>query len=211
MGQAAGHVVRESRPDATQSSPRAIFDQRPVAHAWAGFGGRESRCGAVRVQPGAALDALVESGELPPVAERLPKEPLVQEVVEEIGTYGGTLRRGFLGPSDHNNYTRVVYDALARYSPDGTEVIPHIAKGWELNDDFSQWQVFLREGMKWSDGAPFTADDILFWYEHIVLNSDLSPTVPIWMQNKDGSAARSRSWTTARCSGPTRSPTPRSC
>ena len=136
-----------------------------------------------------ALAAMVEAGELPPVEERLPAEPLVQEVVEEIGTYGGTLRRGFLGPSDHNNYTRVVYDALVRHSPDGTEVIPHIAKGWESSDDFTQWTVFLREGMKWSDGAPFTADDILFWYEKIVLNEDLSPNVPVWMQNDDGSAA----------------------
>jgi peptide/nickel transport system substrate-binding protein len=48
---------------------------------------------------------------------------------------------------------------------------------------------FLREGMKWSDGEPFAADDIMFWYEHVVLNSDLSPTVPVWMQNADGSAA----------------------
>jgi peptide/nickel transport system substrate-binding protein len=106
-----------------------------------------------------ALTAMVEAGDLPPIEERLPKEPLVQEVADQIGTYGGTLRRGFLGPSDHNNYTRVVYDALVRNSPDGTEVIPHIAKGWEPNDDFSQWKVFLRAGMKWSDGAPFTADD----------------------------------------------------
>jgi peptide/nickel transport system substrate-binding protein len=94
------------------------------------------------------LVAMVEAGELPPVEERLPAEPLVQEVVEQIGTYGGTLRRGFLGPSDHNNYTRVVYDALVRYSPDGTEVIPHIAKGWESSDDFTQWKVFLREGRR---------------------------------------------------------------
>jgi peptide/nickel transport system substrate-binding protein len=77
------------------------------------------------------LAAKVAAGELPPVAERLPAEPLVQEVADQIGTYGGTLRRGFLGPSDHNNYTRVVYDALVRNSPDGGEVIPHIAKGWE--------------------------------------------------------------------------------
>jgi peptide/nickel transport system substrate-binding protein len=136
-----------------------------------------------------ALATLVEAGELPPVEERLPAEPLVQEVVEEIGSYGGTLRRGFLGPSDHNNYTRVVYDALVRHAPDGSEVIPHIAKGWESNDDFTQWTVFLREGMKWSDGEPFGADDIVFWYENIVLNEDLSPNVPVWMQNDDGSAA----------------------
>ena len=69
------------------------------------------------------LATMVEAGDLPPVEERLPEEPLVVEVVEGIGTYGGTLRRGFLGPSDHNNYTRVVYDALVRHSPDGTEVV----------------------------------------------------------------------------------------
>jgi len=136
------------------------------------------------------LKELVEKGELPPVDERLPEEPLVEDVVEEIGQYGGTLHRGFLGPSDHNNYTRVVYDALVRFSPDGSEVIPHIAKGWESNDDFTVWKVFLRKGMKWSDGEPFTADDIMFWYEHILLNEELTPSVPIWMQNEDGSVAK---------------------
>ncbi|HID61568.1 MAG TPA: LysM peptidoglycan-binding domain-containing protein [Anaerolineae bacterium] len=136
------------------------------------------------------LAELVAKGELPPVEERLPDEPLVIDVVEEIGQYGGTLRRGFLGPSDHNNYTRVVYDALVRFSPDGSEVIPHIAKGWESNDDFTVWKVFLRPGMKWSDGEPFTADDIMFWYNDILLNEDLTPSTPVWMQNEDGSVAK---------------------
>ncbi len=108
-----------------------------------------------------SLAALVAAGDLPAVEERLPAEPLVQDVADKIGTYGGTLRRGFLGPSDHNNYTRVVYDALVRHAPDGGKVIPHVAKGWESNDDFTQWKVFLREGMKWSDGEPFTIDDIM--------------------------------------------------
>ncbi len=76
-----------------------------------------------------------------------------------------------------------------RNSPDGSEVIPHIAKGWESNDDFTQWTVFLRAGMKWSDGEPFTADDILFWYQEIVLNEDLTPSTPPWMQNNDGTVA----------------------
>ncbi|GAB4523462.1 MAG: ABC transporter substrate-binding protein [Anaerolineae bacterium] len=137
-----------------------------------------------------SLHNLVESGALPPVDQRLPEEPLVQPVVEEIGQYGGTLRRGFLGPSDHNNYTRVVYDALVRFSPDGSEVIPHIAKGWESNEDFTVWKIFLRKGMKWSDGEPFTADDIMFWYEHILLNEELTPSIPIWMRNADGSVAK---------------------
>ncbi|MCB0002365.1 MAG: ABC transporter substrate-binding protein [Anaerolineae bacterium] len=134
------------------------------------------------------LAELVATGELPTVDERLPAEPLVEEAAQ-VGTYGGLLRRGFLGPSDHNNYTRLVYDALVRFSPDGGDVIPHIAKGWESNDDFTQWTVNLREGMKWSDGEPFTADDIMFWYNDIALNTDLSPTPPGWLMNADGTVA----------------------
>jgi len=137
-----------------------------------------------------ALAEMVAAGDLPPVEERLPQSPLIIPVAEEIGQYGGVLRRGFLGPSDHNNYTRVVYDALVRFSPTGSEVIPHIASGWESNEDFTEWTVRLRPGAKWSDGEDFTADDIMFWYNDIVLNEELSPVVPVWMQNADGSTVQ---------------------
>ena len=38
--------------------------------------------------------------------------------------------------------------------------------------------LYLREGLRWSDGDPFTADDIMFWYEEIYMNPDIvgSPT-----------------------------------
>ena len=66
------------------------------------------------------LASQVKAGSLPPLNERLPEVPLILPVVDEIGKYGGTLRRAFLGPGDHNNYTRAVYDALVRYAPDGS-------------------------------------------------------------------------------------------
>jgi peptide/nickel transport system substrate-binding protein len=135
------------------------------------------------------LAEMVSAGDLPPVEERLPEEPLVIPVTEEIGQYGGTLRRGFLGPADANNYVRVMYDALVRFTPDGTDIVPHIAAGWESSPDFTVWTVRLRPGGKWSDGQPFTADDILFWYNDIVLNEDLTPAVPNWLRNADGSVA----------------------
>jgi len=134
-----------------------------------------------------ALAEKVAAGDLPPLEERLPETPLTLPVVDEVGQYGGTLRRAFLGPGDHNNYTRVVYDALVRFAPDGSEVIPHIASGWESNDDFTQWTVSLRPGSKWSDGEPFTADDIMFWYTDILGNEELMPGGAVWMQNADGS------------------------
>lgn len=134
-----------------------------------------------------ALAELVKAGKLPPVEQRLPEKPLVVPVTEEIGQYGGIWRRGFLGPSDFNNYVRVVYDCLVRFSPDGTKVEPKLAESVEPNKDFTQWTVKLRKGAKWSNGDPFTADDIMFWYKDVLLNKDLHPSIPPWMKNKDGS------------------------
>ncbi len=133
------------------------------------------------------LADLVKAGKLPPVAQRLPEDPLVVETFESIGQYGGVWRRGFLGPGDFNNYHRIVYDALVRYSPDGTKVEPKLASGVEPSKDFTAWTVKLRKGAKWSDGSPFTSDDIMFWYNDVLLNKDITPAIPTWMRNRDGS------------------------
>src|SRR3989442_6134111 len=131
----------------------------------------------------------VKVGKLPPVDKRLPADPLVVPVVERAGQYGGVWRRAFLGPADSNNYVRVVYDALVRFSPDGAKIEPKIAAGWESSKDFRVWTIKLRQGARWSDGAPFTADDIVFWYQDVLLNKDLVPAIPSWMRNSDGTTA----------------------
>ena len=92
-------------------------------------------------------------------------------------------RRAFLGPADFNNYVRVVYDALGRFSPDGAKIEPKIAAGWQSSPDFKVWTIRLRKGARWSDGAPFTADDIVFWHKDVLLNKDLTPSLPGWMRN----------------------------
>src|SRR6516162_10178915 len=120
-----------------------------------------------------ALAEQVKAGKLPPVEQRLPEQPLVVPVVEKIGEYGGVWRRAFLGPADANNYVRVVYDSLFRFSPDGAEIEPKLAIGAKASSDFKQWTILLRKGARWSDGAPFTADDIMFWYRDVLLNEDL--------------------------------------
>ncbi len=173
----------EAPAAATETPPAAAPTEAPAAAP------TEAPAAESKYREAPMLAELVKAGQLPPVDERLPDEPLVEEGVDGIGQYGGVLRRAFLGPSDHNNYVRVVYDALVRFSPDGSEVIPHIAKGWESNDDFTEWTVFLRPGAKWSDGEPLTADDILFWYNDILLNQDLMPSPAAWMVNNDGSVA----------------------
>ncbi|MEX1020289.1 MAG: ABC transporter substrate-binding protein [Litorilinea sp.] len=128
------------------------------------------------------LAELVAAGELPPVEERLPLEPMVLKPAEQIGQYGGTWQRAFTGPADHQNIERIMKNHLIFWDTGMTEVQPHIARAVEANEDNTHFTFYLREGLKWSDGAPFTADDIMFWYEDILNNPDLVPAKPIWTQ-----------------------------
>jgi peptide/nickel transport system substrate-binding protein len=132
------------------------------------------------------LAALVKAGKLPRVEQRLPERPLVVPG-DEIGQYGGVWRRGFLGPSDFNGVNRVIYDVLARFGPDGATIEMKLAESVTPSADFKTWTVKLRKGMKWSDGSPFTTDDVMFWYKDVLQNKDLVPAIPSWMLNKDGS------------------------
>ena len=119
------------------------------------------------------LAAEVAAGNLPPVEERLPVEPYVSKA-EDIGVYGGIYHAGGFGPTHGQVDTeglRMV--ALMRILPDTATTEPFIMKAYEVNDDFTEYTLHLREGMKWSDGEPFTADDFVFWYEDIATVSDL--------------------------------------
>jgi peptide/nickel transport system substrate-binding protein len=123
------------------------------------------------------LAELVRQGKLPPVEQRVPFEPLVIKPVHEIGRYGGTWRRGFTGPGDGENGNRIVSaDKLLFWDYTGNKVMPSVASSWLLSENGKSITLYLRKGMKWSDGQPFTADDFVFWYEDVYLNRDIVPT-----------------------------------
>ncbi|GLQ54844.1 ABC transporter substrate-binding protein [Devosia nitrariae] len=112
------------------------------------------------------LDDLVASGELPPVEERLPANPLVVEPVESVGQYGGTWRSGLRGGGDNAWIGRTIaYDGLVRYDRNWDQIIPNIAESWEVSDDARSYTFELREGLKWNNGEPFTTEDIAFAIE----------------------------------------------
>ena len=119
------------------------------------------------------LAGLVQQGELPPVGERLPDEPLVLRPIDEIGHYGGTIRA--LTPSGAG------YDEDRRlliWPPDGSEFHPNMIKGWQQAADDRGITLYLRSGMKWSDGEDFGADDFQFWWQDIQNNEMITPEVP---------------------------------
>ncbi|MGI6208235.1 MAG: ABC transporter substrate-binding protein [Anaerolineae bacterium] len=118
----------------------------------------------------------VAAGTLPPVEERLPLEPLVITPVEEVGQYGGKWKTVTTGSTYQEWYS--LFEPLNTFTPDFTGLVPVLAKSWEWNEDGTVITIYLREGVRWSDGEPFTADDIMFWWEDVTLNEELTPTIP---------------------------------
>ena len=127
------------------------------------------------------LAGMVRDGKLPPVQERLPEEPLVITPVEEIGQYGGTWHRLSSGPTDLQLNGRITYCAFNRFNHFGTELVPDVSTSFEVNADGSVYTYKLRKGMKWSDGSPYTADDMVFYFTDDLGVAELSGT-PGWLQ-----------------------------
>jgi peptide/nickel transport system substrate-binding protein len=123
----------------------------------------------------------VKSGKIPALADRLPKSPAVVTPLVEQGKYGGTLRIGFTGdnPGWGGMWYMVGWENLVIWKPDFSGVVPNIAESYEVSSDVTEYTFKLRQGMKWSDGKPFTADDIMFYIEDVLFDKELSKNGPI--------------------------------
>ncbi len=120
------------------------------------------------------LTRMVERGELPPVAKRLPERPLVVVPVSEIGRYGGTIRRALTGDIVQTpGVSKTLGENLMGYErPLPKRVLYNLADSLTYEDDGHVAVFRIRRGIRWSDGTPFTVDDILFWYEDMMLDQD---------------------------------------
>jgi peptide/nickel transport system substrate-binding protein len=123
---------------------------------------------------------MVARGELPPVAERIGQDPIVLQPLQSIGTYGGRIRRVYLGNADRHNANRFAAgpDNLLYWDDARENVIPNIARDFEQSSDTRELVLHLRRGMHWSDGQPFTAEDIIFWRNSVNLNPEISRGSP---------------------------------
>lgn len=122
---------------------------------------------------------IANNPDLPPIAERLPAEPLVVVPYESIGTYGGVFNAlSNATEAGTSDFLSVRHVNLVRFSDDFITIEPDVAKGWDWNDNFTELTFYLRQDHKWSDGAPFTANDVAFWLNDLVLNPDVYPDTP---------------------------------
>lgn len=98
------------------------------------------------------------------------------EGVEGIGRYGGTWTRIARTPAEVRWISyRLAGTTLVRWSPYGWPLVPNVARSFTASADNTEFTFELRRGMKWSDGQPFTADDILYWWEHECNDPDIMP------------------------------------
>ncbi len=132
------------------------------------------------------LEDLVAEGELPPMEDRLPADVLVVDTPHEIGQYGGTLNTAtlsLLGWGDHVAGFNFM-GAMVKPAPGADGVVPSVAKELEYDEDMTVFTFHLREGMRWSDGEPYTTEDVLFWYEDVLFNEELTPTIPAHLRDE---------------------------
>lgn len=116
----------------------------------------------------------VQSGQLPPMQERLPLKPRVidfENYDKTLGKYGGDLRLLMGKAKDLGQITVYTYARLVGYAPDYT-IQPDIAEAFVVGDG-KDFTFKLRKGHRWSDGHPLTSEDFRYFWEDIVKNEKL--------------------------------------
>jgi len=100
------------------------------------------------------------------------------------GTRGGTFYassiskpKGWNTVVAHENsttqYTNLMMRGLIDIDPTTAAIVPELAKSWDLSEDGLEIVFHLREGLQWSDGEPFDADDVLFTFNDLYYNLDV--------------------------------------
>ena len=140
----------------------------------AGGAAGATAAGPSRFAESPMLAALVAAGELPPVDERLPPEPVVRPVLAEIGTHGGTLFVSAAGQSylQDMGFWGAAGVPYVGKNPDGS-LYPGLLTEWEIADDYQSAVIHVRPGMRWSDGEPVILEDFIFTYEDMCFHPDV--------------------------------------
>ena len=125
------------------------------------------------------LAGRVDKGELPAIAARAPKQPLVVDLAGRgrvAGKQGGDIRTLVSQVRDLRFVTVNSYTRLAGYDETLT-LKPDLLAALDIEGD-KVFTFTLREGHRWSDGKPFTTEDIRYWWEDIANDKSIAPAGP---------------------------------
>ncbi len=102
-------------------------------------------------------------------------------MLDSIGEYGGNFTVGAVDTRLVTEDGMYSMDMPLQLCPsrDLQRAIPHMIKDYEVSPDFREITCHMRKGMKWSDGAPFTTEDVRYWWEDVILNEEITPVPAI--------------------------------
>lgn len=141
------------------------------------------------------LAAQVKAGKLPPVAQRVSEQPFVVPLDWlQPGKYGGTLRTVCSDTTDFDTHG-LMGESMYGHSPlrwqkDGMEIGPGLAHSWSSDKTLTTWTLHFRKGLRWSDGHPWTVDDILFWWDDEVGYPALGQIAPQELRSSKGTPVK---------------------
>jgi len=157
-----------------------------------------------KYQEAPMLAEMVKAGTLPPIEERLPLEPYVvgpgvllneADLDWQPGKYGGIMRLSQESATGDPHIFIGMNEALL-WAPAAFEfekgVHGNVVKGYEVNDEGTEFTFFMREGLRWSDGEPVTTADVKFAWEDVLMNEEITPIFPARYKseyNPDGNPA----------------------
>ncbi len=136
---------------------------------------------------------LVEQGELPPVEDRIPADPFVvgpgtlisEEYLDwEPGQHGGTIRLLDLEGTCHEVLLALGTTILRGPDQESEGAEPALVSEFEMSDDYREFTMTIREGLRWSDGEPVTTEDVRFAFEDIYLNEEVTPAFPAILRSQ---------------------------
>lgn len=116
----------------------------------------------------------------------------------EVGKFGGQLVSSTIGegPKTFNPFNckdatsstmaGVMYDGLLSTDPTTGQPVPKLAKSFSIEPDGRTYIINLRKGIKWSDGKPITADDVVFTWKDIIFGGlgDTSTRDSLYIDDK---------------------------
>src|SRR5262245_57269888 len=133
----------------------------------------------------------------PPFQGDIPQD--VYKFTGEIGTYGGTMVLS--EPDDPKTFNIIlasdnatadvlwynIFRCPVDYRNGGNppDFDPGLCTKWEASPDAKTWTFYLRRGVRWSDGEPFNADDLVFTYKVMIDKNVLSPAREVFIEGKE--------------------------
>lgn len=122
--------------------------------------------------------AEVSAGKLPPVAKRIPDQPMVVNFTapNEAGRMGGDMRTLISRARETRLLNVIGYTRLVIYN-EKYQIVPDLVEKFEVVED-RIFTFHLRKGHRWSDGQPFTTADFRYYWEDVANNKELSPAGP---------------------------------